>query len=146
MNQEKIIIGGEESGGLGTIMHIPERDGIFNGMLLLEIMAVRKMSIKELSDELDEEFGLHRFLRRDVRVTEQAKKQILNACKRKPKKIGRFNVKKIETKDGFKFFVDGGWLLIRASGTEPLLRFYAEANSIRKVNELIDEALKIHKK
>lgn len=146
MNEEKIIIGGEESGGLGTILHIPERDGIFNGMLLLEAMTVRKMSIKELSDELDEEFGIHRFKRRDVRVSEQMKKQILAACRRKPKKLGSFKVKKIETKDGFKFFVDNGWLLIRASGTEPLLRFYAEANSIRRVNELIDEGLLIYKK
>ena len=146
MNEEKILIGGEESGGLGTILHIPERDGIFNGMLLLEAMTVRKMSIKELSDELDEEFGIHRFLRRDVRVTEQMKKEILAACKRKPKKLGRYKVKKIDTKDGYKFFVDDGWLLIRASGTEPLLRFYAEANSIRKVNELIDEGLRINKK
>jgi phosphomannomutase len=146
MNEEKILIGGEESGGLGTILHIPERDGIFNAMLLIEVMAKRNMSLKELSDELDEEFGIHRFLRRDVRVTEQMKKEILAACKKKPKKLGRFTVRKLDTKDGFKFYVDDGWLLIRASGTEPLLRFYAESNTIRKVNELIDEALKIHKK
>lgn len=146
MNEEKILIGGEESGGLGTILHIPERDGIFNGLLLLEVMAVRKMSLRELSDELDEELGIHRFMRRDVRVTEQLKKEIIAACNKKPKALGRYKVNKIETKDGFKFFVDNGWVLIRASGTEPLFRFYAEGDSIRKVNELIDEALKINKK
>jgi phosphomannomutase len=145
MNEGKILIGGEESGGLGTILHIPERDGIFNGLLLLEAMTVRKKSIKELSDELDDEFGIHRFLRRDVRVSEQAKLDIIAACNRKPKKLGKFDVVKIDTKDGFKFFVEKGWVLIRPSGTEPLFRFYAEADSLNTVNDLLDEALKINK-
>ena len=81
MIEEKILIGGEESGGLSTIIHIPERDGVFNGMLLLEIMAVRGKSLKELCDELEEEFGVHRFMRRDVRVTLQQKKQIMKVRK-----------------------------------------------------------------
>lgn len=143
MSEEDILIGGEESGGLSTIIHIPERDGLFNGLLLLEIMAVRKMSLKELSDELDVEFGIHRFMRRDQRVTQEIKDTILNACKNMPTKIGDYDVKSILTKDGYKFFVDGGWLLIRASGTEPLLRFYAEADSLEKVNELLDAGMKI---
>jgi len=145
MNEEKILIGGEESGGLGTILHIPERDGIFNGLLLLEVMAVRKARIKDLSDELDEEFGVHRFLRRDVRMSDAQKSAILAACRQEPKKIGRYIVEKIETKDGFKFFVDNGWILIRPSGTEPLIRFYSEADSIIKVNELLDEAIILKK-
>ncbi len=143
MSEEDILIGGEESGGLSTIIHIPERDGLFNGLLMLEIMAVRKMSLKELSDELDAEFGVHRFLRRDQRVTQEIKDRILNACSKKPTKLGKYEVKSIETKDGYKFFTEGGWLLIRASGTEPLLRFYSEADSIEKVNELLDEGIKI---
>ena len=145
MTEEKILIGGEESGGLGTILHIPERDGIFNGMLLLEVMAVLKASIKDLSDELDEEFGVHRFLRRDVRMTDAQKSAILSACRQEPSKIGRYTVEKIETRDGFKFFVENGWVLIRPSGTEPLIRFYSEADSIIKVNELLDEAIKLKK-
>ncbi len=143
MAEEEILIGGEESGGLGTIIHIPERDGLFNGLLVMEVMAVRKMSLKQLSDELDEEFGVHRFMRRDQRVTQEIKDTILNACAEKPSKLGKYDVKRIETKDGFKFFVEGGWLLIRASGTEPLLRFYSEADSMEKVNELLDEGMKI---
>jgi phosphomannomutase len=79
-----------------------------------------------------------------VKVTEQQKKQILTACAKKPLKIGRYNVLRIDDRDGYKFTVDGGaWLLIRASGTEPLIRFYAEATSLNKVNELLDEALKL---
>lgn len=143
MSEEKILIGGEESGGLGTSLHIPERDGVFNALLLLEMMASRKKSLAVLCEELDEEFGPHRYRRRDVTVTEQQKKQILNACAKKPLKIGRHNVLRVETKDGFKFYVDKGWLLVRASGTEPLIRFYAEAESIGRVNELIEEGLKL---
>lgn len=141
MSEEKILIGGEESGGLGTSLHIPERDGVFNGLLLLEMMASTKKSLKQLCDDLDEEFGPHRYRRRDVRVTEQKKKSILAACAKKPLSIGKHKVTRIDTRDGFKFYVENGWLLIRASGTEPLLRFYAEANTMETVNELIDAAL-----
>lgn len=144
MAEEKILIGGEESGGLGTSLHIPERDGIFNGLLILEMLAAKKKTLKQMCDELDQEFGPHRYRRNDVKVTEQQKKQILTACAKKPLKIGRYNVLRIDDRDGYKFTVDGGaWLLIRASGTEPLIRFYAEATSLNKVNELLDEALKL---
>ncbi|MBL7998175.1 MAG: phosphoglucomutase/phosphomannomutase family protein [Candidatus Kapabacteria bacterium] len=142
MNEINVIIGGEESGGLGTSLHIPERDGIFNGLLLLEMMAVRKKSLKELVDELDEEFGTHRYRRRDVHVTESQKKTIMNACAKLPKKIGKYAVVNTLTKDGYKFILDdGSWLLIRASGTEPLIRFYAEASTLAKVNDILDAGL-----
>lgn len=144
MNERKVLIGGEESGGLGTIMHIPERDGIFNGLLILEMLAKQKKTLKELCDELDTAFGPHRYRRRDVRVTEAHKKAVLNACSKRPLKIGRYNVLQIDDRDGYKFTVDGGaWLLIRASGTEPLLRFYAEASSLAKVDELLTEGLQM---
>lgn len=145
MNEREILIGGEESGGLSTILHIPERDGLFNGLLLLEIMAAEKKSLKQLNDELDEEFGIHRFQRRDVRVTQTQKDNILAACAKKPKKIGKYRVVDINLADGYKFFVEHGWLLIRASGTEPLIRFYAEADSLNRVEELLDEGLKLAK-
>jgi phosphomannomutase len=76
-------------------------------------------------------------------VTEEVKAAILNAANKKPKKLGRFEVLNIQDTDGYKFFVDGGWLLIRASGTEPLIRFYAEANTVTKVNQLLDAGLKL---
>ncbi len=143
MANSTVLIGGEESGGLGTIMHIPERDGLFNAMLLLEAMVVRNMSLQELCLELDEEFGPHRFMRRDVTVTPQQKKSILAAVEKKPAKLGKENVLNISTRDGYKFFFENGWLLIRASGTEPLIRFYAEADSMGRVSELLDEGLKL---
>jgi phosphomannomutase len=143
MVEEKILIGGEESGGLSSILHIPERDGLFNSMLVLEIMAVRKKTLKELCTELDEEFGIHRYSRRDVVVTEEMKLQILNAAARNPTKLSKYDVIGTNLTDGFKFFVNNGWLLIRASGTEPLIRFYAEADSVAKVNELLDAGMKL---
>lgn len=146
MVEDKLVIGGEESGGFGTCLHLPERDGLFNAFLLLEVMAVRQKSLKELCDELDKEFGIHRYLRRDKKVSQEQKAQILAACEKSPKKIGKYEVIETDTTDGYKFFVEGGWLLIRASGTEPLIRFYAEADSIGKVNELLDEGIKLKAK
>jgi phosphomannomutase len=143
MAQGKVLIGGEESGGLGTKLHIPERDGVFNGLLLLEVMAKRNMTLKELCEELDNDFGIHRYARRDVKVTQEVKDRVLTSAKNAPKTLAGYEVKSINTKDGFKFIVDGGWLLIRASGTEPLLRFYSEAKSIDMVNELLDAGLNL---
>ncbi len=142
MNEKNVLIGGEESGGLGTSIHIPERDGIFNGLLLLEVMATQNKSLKQLCKELDDEFGVHRYQRKDIRMTPLEKKQILTALSKKPKKIGNYVVLNYDTRDGYKFFIENGWLLVRASGTEPLLRFYAEADSDKKVVELLNEALK----
>lgn len=145
MNEHKILIGGEESGGLGTIIHIPERDGIFNALLLLEVMAKRNMTIAELSEELDKDFSPHRYWRRDIRVSDSEKKALLKALSKFPTKIGKFYVNRVDTKDGFKFYFDDAWLLIRPSGTEPLVRFYAEAPSMNIVSELLESALKLLK-
>ena len=141
MANRKILIGGEESGGLGTTLHIPERDGIFNGLLILEMMARRGKSIGELSRELDAEFGPHRYRRVDKRMTEERKRAILKSAEKGLAAIGSHKVTGTSRLDGYKFFVDKGWVLIRASGTEPLLRFYAEAESDEKVNELLEAAL-----
>jgi phosphomannomutase len=137
MTTEKIVIGGEESGGLGTILHIPERDGIFNGLLLMEMMAYRGKTLGQLSRELDDEFGPHRYDRRDVLMTVAQKDQILARARAGVTKLGKYPVIETSTIDGYKYFVDGGWLLIRASGTEPLLRYYAEADSDEKVAALL---------
>lgn len=141
MTTEKIVIGGEESGGLGTALHIPERDGIFNGLLVMEMMARRGKTLGQLSQELDEEFGPHRYDRRDVLMTVEQKDRILASAKVGIQKLGKYRVIDTSTLDGYKFFVDNGWLLIRASGTEPLLRYYAEADTDEKVAELLKAGL-----
>ena len=141
MAQGGVLIGGEESGGLGTILHIPERDGIFNGLLLIEMILNRKKKLSELVDELNEEFGIHEFFRVDQKVTQEQKDQILSAAAKDPQFVGQYKVQEINKKDGYKFIVENGWLLIRASGTEPLIRFYAEGDTKEKVHELINAAL-----
>lgn len=141
MVEDDILIGGEESGGLSCKLHIPERDGIFNALLILEVMVKTGKSLKELVDELTDEFGPHVYERRDVRVTEETKKAVLEAAAKEPEMLGSHKVQSVDKTDGFKFFVDNGWLLIRASGTEPLLRFYAEAEDMEKVDELLKAGL-----
>lgn len=140
MISEKILIGGEESGGVGTSLHIPERDGIFNCLLLCEYLAKRKLTLAQAVDEVYAEFGKVYYDRIDFHTTNDKKKAILRACQKGVNTIGGFAVQSVETLDGFKFRIDGGWLLIRASGTEPILRFYAEANSEAKVRKLLSAA------
>jgi phosphomannomutase len=119
MTERDVLIGGEESGGLGVKGHIPERDGIFLGLLLCEMMAARGKSLGALVQELMDEYGQHEFKRIDLHVTEKEKTAIIAKYKRGVKEIAGFPVTgRIDT-DGFKFFVDKGWVLVRASGTEP---------------------------
>ena len=143
MTERKIIIAGEESGGLGVMGHLPERDGIFVGLLLAEVMAVRRKKLSELVRELFNEYGEYHFGRIDRHVTEAEKKKIAAFYSRLPKKIGPFAVERVDTTDGYKFFVHNGWILVRFSGTEPLVRFYAEANTPGRMNAMLKAATSI---
>jgi phosphomannomutase len=140
MTDRDILIAAEESGGLGVKGHIPERDGIYIGLLLCEMMATRKKKLSELVDEIMTEFGWHYFNRYDARLTEKEKQRILAVYKKGIKEIGGNAVRRVETKDGFKLFVDNGWVLVRPSGTEPLIRYYAEADTPEKVEALLKAA------
>jgi phosphomannomutase len=140
MLEDNILIGGEESGGVGTSLHIPERDGIFNNLLLCEYLAKKKMTLGQAVEQIFEEFGRVWYDRIDYRTTEKKKKAILAACAKGIAKLGRYAVESTETTDGYKFRIDGGWLLVRASGTEPILRFYAEADSEAKTKALLRAA------
>ena len=143
MTERNILIAAEESGGLGLRGHIPERDGIYVGLLLCEVMAKRQRKLSELVEELMIEFGWHYFNRIDAHMTEKEKQQTLAAYKKGIKSLGGYPVKKVETKDGYKFFFDDAWVLMRASGTEPLIRFYAEADSVFKLNALLKAATEV---
>jgi phosphomannomutase len=140
MTERDILIAGEESGGLGVKGHLPERDGIFLGLLLCEIMAARRQSLSSLVQELMDEFGHHEFQRIDLHVMEKEKAAILKRCRQGLKEIAGHPVTDTKTTDGFKFIMDGAWVLIRASGTEPLVRFYAEAESRATVDSLLSAA------
>ncbi len=140
MTEKDIIIAGEESGGLGVKGHLPERDGIYIGFLLAEVMAVRRKKLSELVKELFDEYGEYHFGRIDAHVTQAQKEKIIAFYSKHPKKIGTFAVERLDTTDGYKLFVQNGWILIRTSGTEPLIRFYAEADSPKKVQAMLKAA------
>ena len=140
-----ILIGGEESGGIGIKGHLPERDGILNSLLLAEVMAQRKKTLGELVEELSQEFGPHFYGRVDLEV-ELAKAQQLvkQVAARKFRKVAGLKVTAVEDLDGAKMlFGDSAWLLVRASGTENLLRLYSEAPTREQVKMLLAEMTRI---
>jgi phosphomannomutase len=137
MTEHDVLIGGEESGGLGVKGHLPERDGIFLGLMLCEMMAVRRKPIGVLVQELMDEFGVHEFRRVDMHLSEKEKESVMKRFRQGVREIGGYAVAGRNDTDGHKFFVDGGWVLVRASGTEPLIRVYAEAGSTAMVDALL---------
>lgn len=134
MIKNDVLLGGEESGGIGFKNYMPERDGILSGLLLLELMACRKMSIAAIIKDMEKRFGCFRYMRRDLGVKKiKSAKPIKNF-----KQICGEKVVKIEDYDGKKFNLeDDSWLLIRASGTEPIVRIYAEAHTLTQTRRLI---------
>ena len=133
MIHEDVLLGGEESGGIAIKGHIPERDGIWMGLVIWEFMAKSGKTLPELMKEVDDIVGEFAFERSDLHLTEEVKNKIVtNTAKGVYKNFGNYSVKRIEDLDGFKYFFDDEnreWLLIRASGTEPVLRTYAESSS-----------------
>ena len=140
MLREPVLIGGEESGGIGVLGFIPERDGPLNCLLLMEAMATRRKRLEEQIAELMAEFGPHEYSRTDLRPEASKMAAIIKSLgEDNPTEIGGLQVKNIDRTDGTKFEFDGdAWLLLRASGTEPVVRVYAEAASQDKVQELIE--------
>lgn len=145
MLTEDIIMGGEESGGLGVKGHIPERDGILLGLLLLEAMAVNGKGLRQLLDETMDEIGRFYYQRIDRHIDNAAKDAlILKLSSTPPVEIDNRAVTHTNFSDGFKFIFDNGdWLLIRPSGTEPVLRLYSEAHSQEQVERLLRAAVNI---
>jgi phosphomannomutase len=141
MLKRDILIGGEESGGIGIKGHLPERDGVLNALLLTQVMAERGMTLGEMVEELSREFGPHFYDRVDLHMEmAQAARAVARAKRLRGHAVAGLRVTRIETLDGTKlFFGDSAWLLVRASGTEDLLRLYAEAPSREQVKALLDE-------
>ena len=135
-------MGGEESGGLGVKGHIPERDGILLGLLLLEAVAVNGKGLRQLLDETMDEIGHFSYRRIDRRIDSGVKDQLIARLKAQPPaEIDGRRVVATNFSDGFKFiFENGDWLLIRPSGTEPVLRLYSEAGTPEQVDRLLRAA------
>ena len=145
MMKRNAIIGGEESGGYGFRGHVPERDAILAGLYFLDFMAETKKTPSQLLDYLYSKVGPHYYDRRDFHISAAKHRTIVQRlASNPPKKLAGSRLTRIDTTDGFRFFLgDESWLLIRFSGTEPLVRVYAEAESIERTGELLDEGEKL---
>jgi phosphomannomutase len=146
MMEREILMGGEESGGIGYSRFLPERDGILNSLLLANVMAEEGKPLGQLVADLQNEFGTHYYGRRDLHIPDEMKQNAIQRARADgTQKLGRYRVVKKEHLDGVKFFLDAptngkgaeAWALFRASGTEPLLRLYTEASSPDLVTELL---------
>jgi len=137
MVEGDVLIGGEESGGIGIQNHIPERDGILIGLLLCEMVAVREKKLSELVDELMEEYGYHFYNRIDQQVPKKEQSRIIRSFKKGMDSIAGYPVKSRNNLDGYKYYLDNSWLLVRSSGTEPVIRYYVESDSPEKVEKIL---------
>src|SRR5882724_12216385 len=145
MLKDDILIGAEESGGIGVKGHIPERDGILNSLLFLEAIVTAGKPPTEMLRDLHREFGEFRFGRRDLHVpVSQGQELVSRLTKNPPTEFAGNAVTDVQTVDGTKLILkDESWLLFRQSGTEPVLRIYAEATSTATMNALLDAGQKL---
>ena len=140
MLKEDILIGAEESGGIGVKGHIPERDGILNSLLFLEAIVSAGKPPSQMLADLHREFGEFRFGRRDLHMpVSRGMDLVAKLAEQPPTRIDDSDVVDVNTVDGTKLmFSDESWLLFRQSGTEPVLRIYSEATSFEKRDALLD--------
>lgn len=146
MMEREILMGGEESGGIGYSRFLPERDGVLNSLLLANAMAEEGKTLGQLVADLQSEFGQHYYGRSDLHIPDDVKQGAIQRARADDtQSLGNYRVVKKEQMDGVKFFLDAPtngngaqtWVLFRASGTEPLLRLYTEASSPELVQELL---------
>ena len=134
-----VLLGAEESGGIGFPGHIPERDGIAAGLMLLEMLAMERVTLNKLVAQLEKEFGPHEYDRIDTHYPLEKRAALIEHLKQNPPaKLLRSSVTAVKGFDGVKFVAqDGSWLMLRGSGTEPILRIYAEAGTLAAARKLL---------
>jgi phosphomannomutase len=141
MINDDILIGAEESGGIGIKGHLPERDGIYNGLLFCEMLSARKKKLSELIEEIEKKFGKYYYKRIDKHLSGNSLKETLINQARGLKEVAGFNVIDVNNLDGCKLIFNEGWLLIRPSGTEPLLRIYTETFGENRTDSILNDIL-----
>ena len=141
MTHEDVLVGGEESGGLAVKGHIPERDGIWMGLLIMEFMALTGKTLEQLIAEVYSLVGPFATDRYDLHITEEIKQSVIDKCKMNAfTGFGTYTVQREEALDGFKYYFDDErWVMIRPSGTEPVLRVYAQAPTHNEAINMLDE-------
>ncbi len=141
MVTDDVLVGGEESGGIAVKGHIPERDGIYDGLALYEFMTKSGKTLKELCEEVYEITGRFTYDRHDLTIDNDKKNAIIQkAADGGYTKFGKYGFNRTESIDGQKYHLDnGGWVMLRASGTEPLLRVYAEGNSKEETLDILND-------
>jgi phosphomannomutase len=140
-----VLLGFEESGGIGFPDHAPERDGILSGLMLLEVLATEKRPLPEIVDEINREFGPCHYARLDTRFPLERRSALMQYCKlNPPAKLRKSPLAEVKSFDGVKFIAkDGSWLMLRGSGTEPVLRIYSEAPTAADAEALLKVGVKI---
>ena len=141
MRRENVLIGGEESGGIGFQDYLYERDGMLSAFLLVEMMAMRRQSFEEILRGVEQEFGKLFYVRNDLEYPNELKPKLFGAlAKDSALDFGDHRVKNVNRRDGVKYtFDDDSWLLFRLSGTEPILRIYSEAASLKLAESLVNQ-------
>jgi phosphomannomutase len=144
MLETSAMIGGEESGGYAFQNHVPERDGILAGLYILDMMVKLGRKPSQLLEALFSKIGAHYYDRIDTRFTGDRRTREQIILEANPTTLGGLKVTGLETTDGFKFNLeDGGWLLIRFSGTEPIIRVYTETTNQDRVKDILDDGLRV---
>jgi len=145
MLEDDVLIGGEESGGVGVRGYLPERDGVFIGLLVLEAMAVQGKTLTEILHDLEKRYGRWHYARRDLTVPHDRIARFFDRMKATPPaQLAGVPVASVNPIDGIKLIDrDEGWLLFRRSGTEPIVRVYAESLKAPRVNQLLDAGVKL---
>ncbi len=140
--KEKLAFGGEESGGYGFGFHIPERDGLLSGLMIVEMILLHGKPLTKIIEDLFSEFGTAYYKREDLKVEGNKGRMLVERLKKEPlKELSGLKIKEIDMTDGVKFiFENDGWVLFRASGTEPVLRIYVEMPEKSQVEKILEEA------
>jgi phosphomannomutase len=147
MLKGNVLLGFEESGGIGFPDLMPERDGIASGMMLLELLATERISVNDMLKRLTKQFGPHHYTRLDTHFPLEKRAALMEFCKANPPaKLIKSPLAGVKSFDGVKFVAeDGAWLMLRGSGTEPILRIYAEGKSEADAKKLIAEGVRLTK-